>query len=148
MNHVKVYFQESSIHGFPYIVNSNLHIIEKFLWIVALLISFISCGMLIFEIGMKVQEDTLVTYTSDTAIDVTNVSWQTFSRILIICYLEPKIRFPKISCSQIPFTGVTFCPEIRISNEDFDYNQIMTSLKGNAITINNLTSEEFVTGST
>jgi hypothetical protein len=74
MQHVKVYFQESSIHGFPYIINRDLHIVEKILWILALVISFICCGFLIFQIFLKYQEDAMVTYTSDTAIDVHNVS--------------------------------------------------------------------------
>jgi hypothetical protein len=74
MDHIKVYFQESSIHGFPYIVNRDLHVVEKILWIVSLVISFICCGFLIYEIGVKMQEDAMVTYTSDTAIAVTDVS--------------------------------------------------------------------------
>jgi nitric oxide reductase large subunit len=71
---IKVYFKESSIHGFPYVVNRELHIVERVLWVVALLISFICCGFLIYEIGVKVQEDAMVTFTSDTAIAVTDVS--------------------------------------------------------------------------
>jgi hypothetical protein len=74
MNHVSVYFQQSSIHGFPYIANRNLHMVEKVLWIISLLVSFICCGLLIFEIGMKMKEDAMVTYTSDTSIPVTKVS--------------------------------------------------------------------------
>jgi uncharacterized membrane protein len=74
MKHVRVYFQESSIHGFPYIVNRDLHFVEKVLWVVVLVISFVCCGLLIYEIGVKVQEDAMVTYTSDTAIDIKDVS--------------------------------------------------------------------------
>jgi hypothetical protein len=73
MNHIRTYFSESSIHGFRYIVDSDLRIIEKLLWTVALVISVVCCGFLIFKIGVKVQEDAMVTYTSDTAIAVTNV---------------------------------------------------------------------------
>jgi hypothetical protein len=71
---IRVYFQESSIHGFPYIVNRDLHIVEKLLWVVSLVISFICCGFLIYEIGVKFEEDAMVTYTSDTAIQVVDVS--------------------------------------------------------------------------
>jgi nitric oxide reductase large subunit len=71
---IKVYFQESSIHGFPYTVNRDLHIVEKILWIVSLVISFICCGLLIYEIGVKFREDAMVTYTSDTSLEVTDVS--------------------------------------------------------------------------
>jgi hypothetical protein len=74
MIHVRVYFQQSSIHGFPWIVNRDLHIVEKVLWIISLLVSFICCGMLIYEIGMKMEEDAMVTYTSDTSIPVSKVS--------------------------------------------------------------------------
>jgi hypothetical protein len=73
-NNIKVYFQESSIHGFPWIVNRDLHIVEKLLWVVSLVISFICCGLLIYKIGVKFEEDAMVTYTSDTAIEVVDVS--------------------------------------------------------------------------
>jgi hypothetical protein len=71
---IKVYFQESSIHGFPWIVNSDLHIAEKLLWTVSLVTSFICCGLLIFEIGLKFHEDAIVTFKSDNAIPVESVS--------------------------------------------------------------------------
>jgi hypothetical protein len=74
MEHIKVYFQESSIHGFPYIVNRDLHTVEKILWIVSVVISFICCGFLFYGIGVKMEEDAMVTYTSDTAIAVIDVS--------------------------------------------------------------------------
>jgi hypothetical protein len=77
-NNIKVYFQESSIHGFSYIVNRDLHIVEKLLWVVSLVISFICCGLLIYEIGVKFEEDAMVTYTSDTAIPIVDVSIQKF----------------------------------------------------------------------
>jgi hypothetical protein len=73
-NNIKVYFQESSIHGFPWIVNRDLHIVEKLLWVVSLVISFVCCGFLIYEIGVKFEEDAVVTYMSDTAIEVVDVS--------------------------------------------------------------------------
>jgi hypothetical protein len=73
-NHIKTYFQESSIHGFPYIVNRDIHFVEKILWVAALAFSFVCCGLLIFKIGVKVHEDAMVTYTSDIAIPVSSVS--------------------------------------------------------------------------
>jgi hypothetical protein len=73
MNHIRVYFSESSIHGFRYIVSNDLRIVEKLLWAIALVISIVCCGFLIFKIGVKVQEDAMVTYTSDKAIPVTTV---------------------------------------------------------------------------
>jgi hypothetical protein len=86
---IRVYFQESSIHGFPYIVKKQLHTIEKIPWIVALFISFVCCGLLIFEIGSKYQEDAMVTYTSDTAIAVTDVSFiELFFMILTLPLLD------------------------------------------------------------
>jgi hypothetical protein len=72
-NILKTYCEESSIHGFPYMVNRDLHVVEKLLWICALFVSFICCGLLIFEIGLKYKEDAMVTYTSDIAIAVTDV---------------------------------------------------------------------------
>jgi hypothetical protein len=78
--HIRTYFEESSIHGFNYVVNRDLRIVEKILWIVTLIVSFICCGFLIYEIAVKVQEDAMVTYTSDTAIDVVDVSCRRFRR--------------------------------------------------------------------
>jgi nitric oxide reductase large subunit len=71
---IKTYFTESSVHGLPYIVNRNLHITENVLWVVVVAVSFSCCGLLIFQIGVKYQEDVMVTYTSDTAISVMDVS--------------------------------------------------------------------------
>jgi hypothetical protein len=82
-SNIKVYFQESSIHGFPYVVNRELQIVERVLWAIVLLVSFIGCGFLIYEIGMKMKEDAMVTYTSDTAIAVVDVS-DCFQNILKI----------------------------------------------------------------
>jgi hypothetical protein len=137
MEHIRVYFQESSIHGFLYIVNRDLHVTEKILWVIALLISFFCCGFLIFEIGVKYQEDAMVTFTSDTTISVTDVSRFNFPEP----FSSPS-RFLKI-----PFAAVTFCPDILTHIEGFDYNQIVTALVQNEITIDNVTSEEFVDNS-
>jgi hypothetical protein len=74
MNALKIFCQESSIHGIPYIFNRKLHLIERVLWIVALIASLVCCGFLIFKIGMKFHEDAMVTYTSDIAVAITDVS--------------------------------------------------------------------------
>jgi hypothetical protein len=135
MEHIKVYFEESSIHGFPYIVNRNLHIVEKILWIVALLISFVCCGLLIFEIGSKYQEDAMVTYTSETSIAVTDVSFMNCAVLFAMIFH----RF-----FQIPFPAVTFCPDLLSYIKGFDYNRIVTALKQHEMTIDNVTSKECV----
>jgi hypothetical protein len=54
-----------------------LHVIEKVLWILALIASFVCCGLLIYEIGVKFKEDAMVTHTSDSAILVTDVRSET-----------------------------------------------------------------------
>jgi hypothetical protein len=134
---IKVYFQESSIHGFPYIVNRELHLVERVLWVIALLISFICCGFLIYEIGVKVQEDAMVTFTSDTAIAVVDVS--VCSRIM---YFDFSLIF---LFSKIPFPAVTFCPDMNSYNNKFDYNRIVTALTQGQMAIENVTEKEFVT---
>jgi hypothetical protein len=92
MDHIKVYFQASSIHGFPYIVNRDLHF-EKILWSTALVVSFICCGLLIFKIAVKFEEDATVTYTSDTAVPVTEVVvW--FVKVAISIDLFPEDSIP------------------------------------------------------
>jgi hypothetical protein len=73
-NHLKTYCKESSVHGLPHLVNRDHHLAEKILWIAALMISFVCCGFLMYEIGLKFNEDKIVTYTSDTGIPVTDVS--------------------------------------------------------------------------
>jgi hypothetical protein len=74
MEHIKVYFQASSVHGFLYIINGRLQTLEKALWGVALVISFACCGLLIFKIGVKYKEDALVLYTSDITVPIVDVS--------------------------------------------------------------------------
>jgi hypothetical protein len=72
--YTKSYFQESSIHGFWYLSNERARASEKILWAISMVFSFICCGLLTFEIGLKYQEDALVTYKSDVAIPVIDVS--------------------------------------------------------------------------
>lgn len=72
-NHLKIYCKESSIHGLNYIVKNDAIIVEKVIWIAAVFVSLICCGILIFKIGAKYQEDAILTYTSDKAISVTDV---------------------------------------------------------------------------
>jgi hypothetical protein len=72
-NLFKAYCEKSSIDGISYIAKRNLRI-EKLFWVAALVVSCICCGFMIYEIGEKLQEDAMVTYTSDTAIAVTDVS--------------------------------------------------------------------------
>jgi hypothetical protein len=74
-NYTKSYFQESSIHGFWYLSKRRTRKSEKILWANALVVSFVCCGLLTFQIGWKYQEDALVTYTSDVAVPVIDVSF-------------------------------------------------------------------------
>jgi hypothetical protein len=46
--------------------------------------------------------------------------------------------------SKIPFAAVTFCPDIKSNNEVFDYNQIVSALEKQEMTIENVTNEQFV----
>lgn len=78
MKQIKVYCSESSVHGLTYIVNRDLHFIEKVLWVLAVILSFVCCGLLIYKIGVKVQEDAMVIYSSDTAITVLDVTFESF----------------------------------------------------------------------
>jgi hypothetical protein len=45
---------------------------------------------------------------------------------------------------QISFPAVTFCPDLLSYIKGFDYNAIVTALKQHEMTIDNVTSEEFV----
>jgi hypothetical protein len=47
--------------------------------------------------------------------------------------------------SKIPFAAVTFCPDLDSHTDDgFDYNAIVNALKDDKISIENVTSREFV----
>lgn len=76
MKYIKIFFEESSIHGVPYLVNHDRHAVEKLLWGLAILLSLSCCGILIYEIGVKYKEDMMVTYTSETSIAVIDVSFK------------------------------------------------------------------------
>jgi hypothetical protein len=45
---------------------------------------------------------------------------------------------------KIPFPAVTFCSDLKSHNEVFDYNRITKALQQHEMTIDNVTSEEFV----
>jgi hypothetical protein len=122
-NPARVYCEESSIHGFPYIANQQLHPVERLLWIVALICSFICCGV-------KFKEDAMVTYTSDDAISVTNVS--------------VGLRFSSSSHQSQVSDSVRCCPDLESHNDEFDFNQIVSAIKNKEISISNLTETEFV----
>lgn len=115
-HHITTYFRESSIHGLLYLVDKNLHWVEKLFWTLMIIVSGICCGALIFKIGVKVQEDTTVTYASDSPIGI----------------------------KKVPFPAVTFCPDLLTHNGAFDYNRIVKQLKTNEITIENVTQTEQV----
>jgi hypothetical protein len=131
--HLKTYCEESSIHGLPYVVNRELHLPEKILWIAALMISFVCCGLLMYEIGLKFMEDKIVTYTSDAGIPVTDVSSFTIT-------IDTELT---LGSSKIPFPCVTICPDPTLKKSGVDFNGIVKALTQLDITIDNVTDEEF-----
>jgi hypothetical protein len=139
-NALKVYCEESSIHGISYLANRKLHFIEKILWDTAVIVSFICCGLLIFKIGAKFNEDMMVIYTSDTAIPVTNVRFNaiglTFKTLSLYSF-----------SSQIPFAAVTYCPDLYSHNRDFDYNRITRLLRERKVSIESVSVQRFVNNS-
>jgi hypothetical protein len=70
---VKRFFDESSVHGLQYLTKEKVHVIERLFWLLAIISSCICSSLLIYEIGVKVQEDLTVTYTSDISVPVTEV---------------------------------------------------------------------------
>jgi hypothetical protein len=135
-NATRAYCEESSVHGFCYIVNRKLHAAERVLWILALICSIICCGLLTYKIGVKFKEDAMVTYTSDDGISVTNVNIWSFNSHLKLSNHE----------FQIPFASVTYCPDLESHNNEFDFNQIVSAIKNKEVSISNLTESEFVVG--
>jgi hypothetical protein len=132
-DYTRSYFQESSIHGFWYLSKRRTRNSEKILWVSALVVSFVCCGLLTFYIGWKYQEDSLVTYTSDVAVPVIDVS--------LLSELRQLLNL--LQSLQIPFPAVTFCPDLMSFYGSFDYNQLVTALKQQEISIDNVTNEEF-----
>jgi hypothetical protein len=53
-------------------------------------------------------------------------------------------RFHYFLVAKIPFPAVTFCPDLSTHKDDFDYNQLVSALKNQEITIDNVTMEECV----
>jgi hypothetical protein len=99
-----------------------------------MVVSVVCCGFLIFEIGVKYQEDALVTFTSDSAVDVVDVRWflYFYRDFDVFCFLK------------IPFAAVTFCPDLLSHNHVIDYNKVVIALKRGEMDIENVTHEQFV----
>ncbi|KAG5667493.1 hypothetical protein PVAND_015473 [Polypedilum vanderplanki] len=113
------FFNESSIHGFQYFTKEKTHKIEKVFWFLAIVCSCLCSGFLIYKIGVMVQQDLTVTYTSETAIKVTD----------------------------IPFPAVTFCFELIHSYFSYKsdgrlFGDLKRDLLSGNISIANLTSRE------
>ncbi|CAO1412869.1 unnamed protein product [Diamesa serratosioi] len=108
------YCNNTTIHGFKYIGDQKRHITEKIFWGIALVFSSIGCGVLIFELLTKLQNNPTVEYISASSTLV----------------------------SEIPFPSVTFCPEVITKVGNFNYEIIVNKLMKNEIDFKNLTETE------
>ncbi|KAG5668268.1 hypothetical protein PVAND_016215 [Polypedilum vanderplanki] len=111
---IKKFFSESSVHGFQYLTKEKVHLIEKIFWFIAIIFSCICSGILIYQIGVKVQEDLTVTYTSDIAVSVTD----------------------------IPFPAITYCFELDQMTWDKNFSVIKQNLLNNNFPLTNLTMKD------
>jgi Amiloride-sensitive sodium channel len=119
-NPIRVYCEESSIHGVPFLVSKGIHWIEKVFWLIAIVVSICCCSFLIYEIGVKVQEDLTVIYSSEYSTNIT----------------------------EIPFPAITYCPELlnelppKNGQKYFNSRYIKKSLESGNLSIEDLTETE------
>ncbi|XP_018357565.1 PREDICTED: pickpocket protein 19-like [Trachymyrmex cornetzi] len=76
----------TTIHGLRYIVNPELHIIERFLWLIVFVISSTIAGNIIYSLALRFQD-------APTVIDIESMHYGT---------------------SYLPFPSVTLCPNDRV----------------------------------
>jgi Amiloride-sensitive sodium channel len=111
---IRVFFEESSIHGFSYLTDKNISFFEKVFWFFAIIASITCCSILISQIVIKLNDDLLIIFSSENAIQITEIS----------------------------FPAVTFCGDLLNAFSEFDHRKISKSLSEGEITIDNLTESE------
>lgn len=131
-NYFKEYCNETTLHGFKYFVDEKRSKIEKFvkfilivsklssfffgrvLWAIVLIISTVLCTLLIKSLLKQVNRNLLVSYRTNIPVEV----------------------------SSIPFPAVTYCPDVKMDFEDFEYEATIEALRNGNISIDDISHEK------
>lgn len=101
------------MHGVKYLGEKQRHWLERIFWVIAFMISFLGCCVLINKIYVKWQLSPVIVSFAEKSTPV----WQ------------------------IPFPAVTICPETKALKESIDFTRGYFAIKSN-FTMFNLTSDE------
>lgn len=133
--YVKNYYYETTLLGFKYFVagkrseiekfvnlclniNKKLNFLSRALWVIALFVSAVICGLLMRTLLKNVNRNPIVSYRSNIPVEV----------------------------SSIPFSAVTYLPDIKTVFGDFHYEETLTALRsgnqGGNISINDIKVDE------
>lgn len=93
MSMFKEYSEKSSIHGIQYLGDQKRNFIEKTFWIFVLILSFIWCIILIVQIWIKWDENTITMTFDDSIMDV----------------------------KELWFPAVTICPNKKVPKDERDF---------------------------
>jgi acid-sensing ion channel, other len=101
LNCFSEYSENSSIHGIKYIGERNRSACERSYWICSVVMAFLGCSFMIYEIYDKWENSPVII---------------TFSENLRII-------------SDVPFPAVTICPMSKFKNDEFDFKEAFKILR-------------------
>ncbi|XP_070507966.1 uncharacterized protein [Chironomus tepperi] len=79
------YSRSTTLHGFGYISSSN-NLIEKIFWSISVIVSVICCIFLFYELTVNIQNNPIVVYRPDIAINIKNIPFPAISFCSLINY--------------------------------------------------------------
>lgn len=88
------YCEETTLHGFKHFSNVRVTQLEKWFWFVSLVLSLISCVVLVTKLVIEIQRTPIMKVSSNKPVPIVD----------------------------IPFPAITFCQEVRIQESDGIYN--------------------------
>lgn len=109
--------RNSSVHGVKYIGERRRHWSERMFWVIAFLISFLGCTMMIYKIYVKWQLSPVIVSFAEKSTPV----WQ------------------------IPFPAVTICPETKTSKSFIDFGKTyrkLLEMKANEQTVDEVLNKK------
>lgn len=95
------FLRNSSVHGIKYIGERHRHWSERMFWVIAFIISFSGCSVMIYKIYWKWQLTPVIVSFAENSTPI----WE------------------------IPFPAVTICPETKSIKEELDFSATFRKLK-------------------
>lgn len=111
------FLRNSSVHGIKYIGERNRHWSERMFWVIAFIISFSGCSVMIYKIFWKWQLTPVIVSFAENSTPI----WE------------------------IPFPAVTICPETKSIKEELDFSETFRKLKNMGKNNQNQTIEDILT---